>query len=304
MANLLWKTPKGLKIMQEKPFKTEADFERTVFKTSELLEDIYVLKRQIRGGDKDGIPDIIGVDNAGRVCIVEMKNKPVDVSIVPQVLKYAFWAERNPDSIKSLWLESEVPSDDVVPDWDGLEVRILIIAPSILRSTLGFVGKIKYPVDLIEIKRWGEGNNEILVVNKLEEDEPRKSKPKPVKGLTTYDADFYKTERNPKSVDAFMRYAGELNAIVKRKSWSLQMKFNKQYCGFNAGFPLAFGIKWVGTKTFAFFVKLSEPEAKRKRPKMTRYESRWKEAVYFIAPGKTKTGDFIALFENAYQRLA
>jgi len=304
MANLFWKTRKGVKIMQERPFTTEADFERTVFNTKELLEDIHFLKRQIRGGGKVGIPDIIGVDENGRVCIIEMKNKPVDVSIVPQILPYAFWAETHPDAINALWLQSEDrPENVTTPNWDGLEVRILVIAPSILRATVGFVSKIKYHVDLIEIKRWGEGKNEILVVNKLEEDEHRKMKSKPVKGLTPYDADFYKTERNPKSVEAFMRYADKVEAIVKKKGWALEMKFNKQYCGFRAGFPLAFGIEWIGTKKFAFFVKLPEPEARRMRPKMTRYDPRWKQAVYFIDPSKTKVADFLQLFEKAYTRL-
>lgn len=305
MANLFWKTRKGVKIMQERPFLTELEFERTVFNTKELLEDIFFLKRQVRDGGKIGIPDIIGVDENGRICIIEMKNKPVDISIVPQILPYAFWAETHPDAIKSLWLQNdERPENVTTPNWDALDVKILVVAPSILRATVGFVSKIKYHVDLIEIKRWGEGKNEILVVNKLEDDEPNQAKPKPVKGLIPYDAGFYKTERNPKSVDAFMKYAGEVEAVVKKKRWPLEMKFNKQYCGFRAGFPLVFGVEWIGTKTFAFFVKLPEQEAKRIHPKMTRYEHIWKKAVYFIEPGKTRTHAFVNLFEKAFSRRA
>jgi hypothetical protein len=62
MANLFWKTAKGVKVMQEKPFVTEAEFERTVYNAKELLEDIFFLKRQVRDGGKIGIPDIVGVD--------------------------------------------------------------------------------------------------------------------------------------------------------------------------------------------------------------------------------------------------
>ena len=67
MANLFWKTPKGTKSLLSTPFKTEEEFERTVFATSELLEDIFLLKRQIRGGNKAGIPDIVGLDSDGNV---------------------------------------------------------------------------------------------------------------------------------------------------------------------------------------------------------------------------------------------
>lgn len=94
MANLFWKSKNGIKALLATPFKTEEEFERTVFSTSEILEDIFLLKRQIRGGNKSGIPDIVGLDNDGNVCIIEMKNKPVDASIIPQVLQYAFWAEK------------------------------------------------------------------------------------------------------------------------------------------------------------------------------------------------------------------
>src|SRR5256714_11303992 len=159
MANLFWKSKSGIKSLLATPFKTEEEFERTIFDTSELLEEIFLLKRQIRGGNKTGIPDIVGIDDDGNVCIVEMKNVMVDASIIPQVLQYAFWAETNPDSIKSLWLEVETKPDDLSVSWDDFEVRIIVIAPTILRSTLDIVKKINYPVDLIEVKRWIERGN-------------------------------------------------------------------------------------------------------------------------------------------------
>ena len=80
MANLLWKKNKVTKTLLSTPFIAEADFEKFVFETPEILEDIYLLKRQIRAGSKAGIPDIIGIDNDGIVCIIEMKNKKVDSS--------------------------------------------------------------------------------------------------------------------------------------------------------------------------------------------------------------------------------
>lgn len=302
MANLFWKTQQGVKALLATPFKTEEEFERTVFESSELLEDIFLLKRQIRGGNKSGIPDIIGIDSDGNVCIIEMKNCPVDSSIIPQVLHYAFWAETNPDSIKSLWLESVNRPDDITVEWESLQVRILVIAPSILRSTLDLIDKINYSVDLIEVKRWVEGENEILLVNKLE---PGPKKPtKPVSGQPTYDEAFYKASYNNASVDQFLKYAGELEGYVKKQGWDLEIKFNKHYCGFKAGFFNAFGIKWIGSKTFAFFFKLPENEAADIKIHMTRYESLWKEAVYYIEPGKTKIPEFKPLFERAYKKLS
>ncbi len=63
-----------------------------------------------------------------------MKNVDVDASIIPQVLQYAFWAESNSDSVKSLWLECNNKPEDLSISWDPFVVRILLITPRILGS--------------------------------------------------------------------------------------------------------------------------------------------------------------------------
>jgi len=301
MANLFWKTKQTTKSLLATPFKTEEEFEKIIFETPEILEDIFLIKRQIRGGSKSGIPDIVGIDNDGNICIVEMKNVTVDAAIVPQVLQYAFWAETNPDSIKSLWLECENKPDELSISWDSFQIRIIVIAPNILRSALHIVNKINYPVDLIEVKRWIEEENQLLLVNKLEEE--KRVKPTPVSGLQTYGEEFYKKEYNKNSAKEFIKYVREVETIIKERGWSLETKYNKHYCGFKAGFFNAFGIKWIGSKTFAFFFKLDQKQAESVPIETTKYESEWKEAVYYIEPGKTKTKDLLALFEMAYRKL-
>ena len=303
LPNLFWKTPDGTKSLLATPFKTEEEFEKAVFDTPELLGDIFLLKRQIRGGSKTGIPDIIGVDTDSNVCIIEMKNVDVDASIIPQVLKYAFWAESNPDSIKSLWYECDNKPEDLSIAWDSFKVRILIIAPRILRSALDIKEKITYDVELVEVNRWVEGKNTILLVTKLEIEE-KTPRPKAVKGLRTYDEDFYMAHYNKQIVLQFFKYVKEVEAIVKTNGWALERKFNKSYCGFKAGFFNAFGVNWVGSKTFAFFFKISEGDAKGIGIPITRYESQWKQAVYFVELGKTKTKDYLPLFEKAYKKVA
>jgi hypothetical protein len=302
MANLFWKKDGRTKSLLSTPFKTEEEFEKEIFNTREILEDIFLIKRQIRGGNKNGIPDIVGIDNDGNICIIEMKNVTVDASIIPQVLQYAFWAETNPDSIKSLWLECDNKPDDIAISWDSFQVRIIVIAPSILRSTLDIVDKINYPVDLIEVKRWVEEKNSLYLVNKLETD-PKVSRIKPTSGIEEYNEEFYKREYNKNSAIEFIKYAKEVEKFIVKKEWNLETKFNKHYCGFKAGFFNAFGIQWIGTKTFALFFKLSEDEAKSTKIKYTKYESQWKQAVYYIEPGKTKIIDYEPLFDMAYKKL-
>jgi hypothetical protein len=303
LPNLFWKNPEGTRGLLATPFKTEEEFEKAVFETPEILEDIFLLKRQIRGGSKTGIPDIIGVDNDGNVCIIEMKNVDVDASIIPQVLQYAFWAESNPDSIKSLWLECDNKPENLSISWESFGVRILVISPRILRSTLDIVEKINYVVDLVEVNRWVEGTNTIFLVSRLEA-EKKSIKIKPVKGLQVYNDAFYKNNYNKQSAAQFLKYVKEVEDIVKARDWTLEIKFNKSYCAFKAGFFNAFGIQWIGTKTFAFFFKISEVEAKEVGIPITKYEAQWKQALCYIDPGKTKTKNYLPLFEKAYKKVA
>jgi len=139
------------------------------------------------------------------------------------------------------------------------------------------------------------------LVNKLEEE--RRFKPSLTVGLATYDEEFYKRHFNKKSVEEFLKYIKEVEKIIRDKRWSLETKYNKHYCGFKAGFFNAFGINWIGSKTFAFFFKLPKEQAEEVDIEMTKYETSWKQAVYYIEPGKTKTRDFLPLFERAYKRL-
>lgn len=302
MANLFWKTKEKVISLLESPFKSEEEFERTVFGTSEILEEITLIKRQVRGGNKAGIPDIIGVDNDSAICILEFKNVPVDASIIPQVLEYAIWAETNPDSIKSLWLELDEKPEEVELNWENPEVRILIVAPSISRSTLEFVERINYQVDLVEIKRWIENSNQILMVNKLEPDTKR-YKSRIVKGLQEYDKEYYKSKRNSQSVEHFFKYVSEVEKIIQSKGWNLDTKFNAYYCAFKSGFFIVFRTRWIGSKTFAFTFKIPKKDLKKFDLKPTRYDEQKERADFYIEPGKTKTKDFIPLFEYAYKAL-
>jgi len=302
MANLFWKQKGGKALnLVPHPFSSEEEFERAVFETKGLLQEVYLLRRQVRGGRKSGVPDIIGVDTDGNVCIVEMKNVHVDSTILPQVVQYAFWAESNPDSIKTLWLESKEQPEDVKTSFDNYGVRIIVIAPSIDPSTLSLVGKVNYPVDLIEITRWAEKGTEFLLVNRLAP--AVQARVRPTRGLGVYDRAFYEANHNKNSVDHFLRYAEEIRKFVNKQGWPLELKFNKNYCGFKLGFFNAFGITWIGSKSFVFFFKIPEKQARRLAPKGVRMEywHQWKQAAFNIEPGKTRVTAFSPLFKAAFE---
>jgi hypothetical protein len=302
METLIVKNKANTKVISQTLFKSEEEFETLVFNTPEILTDIFPIKRQVRGSNKTGIPDIIGIDQDGNICIIEMKNVVVDANVIPQVLEYALWAESYPDSIKSLWLECKNKPEDLEINWDNIEVRIIIIAPKILNSTLNFVNKINYSVDLFEVRQYIDNEIKLLFVNKLEAEKETK-RVKPVSGQENYDEEYYKKERNQNSVPEFIKYVNEVEKLIKEKNWQLEKKYNKYYCGFKYGFFNAFSINWVGTKSFAFSIKISKDEAEKFDPKITKYDTSWKQALYYIEPGVTKTKDFTDIFEFAYKKI-
>lgn len=304
MDNLFWIQGKKTLNLLEKPFSSEDEFERKIADKKELVgDDIFIISRQTRGGNKPGIPDIIGVDTDGNVCIIEMKNVETDSSIIPQVLAYALWAEKNPDSIKSLMLERDDIPEDIQVDWSDYQVKIIVVAPKIDPSTLDAVSKINYEVDLIEVKRWVENSDEFLLVNKLEHTKTMKIKP--VRGLGNYDKEFYELHRNKQSVKTFLEVADKINEIVKEQGWNLERKFNKHYCGFKYGNFNTFGIQWLGTKSFAIFFKIPKTLAKKYQPnnwKMEKYQDRWKMALYKVDEKKSAQ-DLLPLFQKSMEHI-
>jgi len=232
-------------------FTTEEEFEQTVFDTPAVLGDIYLLKRQVRGGGKPGIPDIIGVDAQGKVCVVEMKNTSVDASVIPQVLGYAIWAESSPDALKNLWLQANDRPEELEPDWDDYDVRIVVVAPNFDGSTLEYVNKIRYFVDLIEVSRWSLEGDSWLLVNKLEALSAKRVKP--VSGLITYDKAFYEENHNPQNVEGFMKLCGAMTRFAQERGWPVQPKFNKDYFCCKVGFFNAFGVFWESVRSYALF---------------------------------------------------
>jgi len=278
MYNLYIKKNKNKLISAtEKLFQNESEFEEYLINTKDIFSDIFILKRQVNAG-RD-ILDMVGIDKDNNVVIIENKNITVTEDILPQILRYAIWAETNPDSVKAMWLESEDRPEDIEIDWDSVEVRIIVLAPSIKLIVPRLLRKINYHVELIEVKRFLIEREEVILLNKLEE-EPETQK-KTVRGMEIYDKEFQKSYRNKKSVDEFFKVVEEIEQIIKNRGWSLEKKLNKYYVGFKSGFPLVFGVSWSGSKSFGIFLKVQPEklaEFRKVCPYDFSYDKQWKQA--------------------------
>ena len=300
MANLYWKKNKKILAVTETPFKTEEELESYLVDTRGILSDINILNRQVRTKTVSGIeiPDMIGIDSEGAIVIIENKNVPVDEKIISQVLNYALWAETNPDSIKSLWLESD--QEGVEPEWDNLQIRIIIVAPEIKQHLAKFISKIGYPIDLLEIKKFNIGEDEFIVLNKIEANVLTS---RPAHAKRDYDFAFYAEERNKESVKKFEQVVNRVEKFLQKKGMKLDKKFNKGYVGFKYGYPLVFGIYWIGSRSFGFFFKI--PEAKMKKIivpglEFRGYADEWHQVEYKVDSVDFDIEKLTPVFLSAY----
>ena len=93
--------------MNEIEIHPEEIIEKLLWENKDILPDIYLLSRQVPSyGGSDRI-DILGLDSDNNVVIIEVKDEEVDENVILQVMRYAFWVETNPDSVKSLWYEKK-----------------------------------------------------------------------------------------------------------------------------------------------------------------------------------------------------
>jgi len=303
MTNLFWRKSSGeTKNVIESPFLTEEELEKYLEKTKELLSDLFIIKRQVHASHNKDIPDLIALDKEGSVVIIELKNVLVSEDIISQVLRYALWAETNPDSIKALWLEHENKPDDINISWNNLSVKILVIAPSVSPRVLRLTNKINYPVSFLEIKKFKIEKDEFILTNQFEPE--LESKPSVTKGMEVYDMDFYLKNRNKTSVPKFFETIEIVDKIVNEKHWNLEKKMNKFYVSYKYGYPIVFGVNWIGSKSFGLVFKL--PKAKVNAIKIPgiealRYEDEWKQVIYKIEEPNVEVKKLMPLFDASFQ---
>jgi hypothetical protein len=287
----------------ERPFQHEEELEKYVMSNTGILSDIFIIKRRVVAGTRKDIPDMVGVDRDNNIVIIENKNVQVSEDILPQILRYAIWAQTNPDSIKAMWLESVNRPEDIEIDWDNISIRLIVLAPSIKQAVTKYLNQINYKVELIEVKRYQLGKDECIVLNKLEQEQEHI---KTTRGLETYNEKFYKSEYNVQSVDSFYSVISRVDRIVKRKKWNLEKKFNKGYIGYKIGFFNVFGVHWLGSKSFGFFLKFPKDQFKKIKkycPYEMEYDDLWNQGVFKYTE-KINVDRLARLFQAVYDLFA
>mgnify|MGYP000515859363 FL=1 len=262
-------------------------------------------RRQLQTYSRDERIDLVGIDNENNILVIEIKDETADESVIPQVMKYAFWVETHPDAIKSIWLEQKNKAEDFTFDWEKeFSIKIMIIAPSFKPSVRKLINRITYPVELIEFKKFSDGQNDYIFLNKVlvEEEKPVK----PVSTIREYDEKYYKEHYNPKSAEEFWKLANKIEDYIKTKGWNLTRSNNKGYISFKYGFPIVFGINFIGSKSFCLFFKIPKDVSDRIEIdgyEPYRYEEEWKQVLYKVESSNIDLEKFDPLFEAAYKNI-
>ncbi len=305
MQNLFWKVNQETRTLVENNFSSEQELEKYILANQDLLGDVSIIHRQIKTGQKQGIPDMLGVDKDNRICIIELKNQLADENILPQVLGYALWAEANPDSIKAIWLESK-QKPDVVIDWDNLDIRVILIAPSFKTTVPRMAVKIGYPIDLVQIKRYSFDENEFISVEFLEKIIPPKVTV--TKVTENWDWVYYEGEHGVESTTQFKKTVEEIDGFVKDRGWSVPYNINKYYTGFKIANKVIFNVAWNGT--YAWSVRFKIPKSKAVDFKgqvweFQTYSDTFKEAYFRPKdPKLANIQELEPMFIEAYKRVS
>lgn len=305
--NLYWKSKDKTRNLVEEPFRSEAEFEEYLFQNQEILGgDVYIVHRQIRTGSKQGIPDMLGVDQDNTVCIIEVKNHEANEDVLPQALGYAVWAEANPDSIKAIWLESKKRPEEIELDWDNLNVRIILIAPSFKSTVPRLAGKIGYAVDLVQVRRYRYEEEEFLIVEEVEEKAgPRVSS---TKVMGHWNWEFYESEHGNEATAQFRRIVEALDQFSKKRGWSVPYNLNKDYTGFKLGNRVVFDVAWSGSSAWVLRLKLPEESGRHLKGahwEYQRYEKSFGNAVFRpLQPGRADLEELEPLLIEAYEYIS
>jgi len=302
MRSLYWKSNNITRNLASKEFENESVFESYIFNNQDILGDIIILYRQIHTGSRQGIPDMLGVDQDANICIIEMKNAQVSEDILPQVLGYAMWAETNPDSVKAIWLESKNKPDDIQIDWDSIQVRVIVIAPSFRSNIL----KMTYPVDLVQIQRFSYENDEFILVETIEDSITRK--PSVTTTLQDWTWEYYEENHSRETTKEFKKTVEALDLFAKDMDWNLPYNLNKYYTGFKFANKVVFDVGWSGISTWDLRIKIPEEIAENfegDKWEYQRYDAQFKNALFRSKSGKSEDiHELQHLLVMAYKRIS
>jgi hypothetical protein len=220
----------AVEAVAEAPFVDEvSDLESFVKKNPGILgERVTIFAEQVDTGL--GRMDLLAMDQSleqEKLLLIELKNKPADINVLLQVLRYASWVSTSPDSIKLLLGKAKLDAEKA-----DLKPRIVIVAPDIEDELVELSQYIAaFEFSFLQVRRFRLGS-EFLVVVESKAVTPEK---KTAVGVQE-EWDWERYERDLKIPKARLDLAkwlvSEIQSVFAEKGWSLEFRFRKGYTPF------------------------------------------------------------------------
>jgi len=259
MTKLFRTQPGGsVEAVSEAPFVDEVtDLEAFVKNNPGILgEQVRIFAEQIDTGF--GRMDLLAMDQSlehGKLLLIELKNKPADINVLLQVLRYASWVSTSPDSIKLLLEKSKLDTEKA-----DLKPRIVIIAPDIEDELVELSQYIKaFEFSFLQVRRFRLGSEFLVVV---ESKVVSAGEGTPVGVQEEWDWERYEHNlKIPRSrLDLAKWLVSRIQDFCADKGWPLELRFRKGY----TPFQMAGGWNVIGTesrwaKGWSIWFKLPAP---------------------------------------------
>jgi hypothetical protein len=210
--------------------------------------------------------DILALDTEGQgqVVVVELKNVHTNEEVIPQVLRYARWAKKNPDFVLRRIREKRTELEQMNINLEKIDTnpRIILVAPSFDSDLIRLSEDIGYEVDFLAISRYKMGN-ETFVVTDLEE--PEEQEVTLTRPRETWDWITYKTklEQPDGKLETGKAVEEKIDRILVEKKWDLKKDFRKLAVVWRRGFFRAWYIElgYYANECLLVFKLTDKPDA-------------------------------------------
>ena len=263
------------------------ELEDFVMRNERVFGNVAILNHQISTPDGGRI-DIWGLDTLEiRPVIIELKNVPTGLEVIPQILPYYNFVKSNPDTLKFNALSDkkfveklkalEVDKNKLAK---GLEEdpKVILIAPLFNKELLDVVSYIKFSIELIEISRYKTDDDFLVTVNK-----PQIVTATPARVRVMEEWDWQKYQRegiSEKKVKIASGLKQKLDEILNKEHIELQPIFRKLYIPYQSGRNNVFYIDLGYTSYTTGDVRLSfkldkEPDLKAEGIMIEHTRTKW-----------------------------
>lgn len=221
---------------QEKPFLDEtSDMGDFVKKNAKILGDLIIFSEQTISAGRDKRTDLLAINKDGDVLIIELKRILAGPDVLGQVLGYRNYWRQNLEAVKNLWNEFREKPEELEPDFQNYDPRVLLVAPEFEKELLEIVSSERLPIECAEITRYEHEDRIFVVVDRME---PPVAKIGPVVGQREYGWDWYKSERvaSSEQVELAQKLCDKAVALAEKNEWKVSPRFNKRYIAFKYGY--------------------------------------------------------------------